>query len=340
MSIRQISLNQFSGFNQSELSFSPGINVLIGVNGSSKSHLMKLIYSVWKTAESHGKTQQRDFETHLKTKLAGVFKPENDELRRLVRRAPGQRKASVALCGDNHNISFNISTQSSLTLTQYQVGGDSSTIFIPSREALAMYEGFVQAYQNRELSFDETYFDLCMALSGSALKGPRGKDAAALAGPLEEILGGKVRLEGNRFKVKLKSGDMEAHLLSEGLRKIASLVHLISNGSLREQSVLFWDEPEANLNPRLVIQLVKTLVKLAERGVQIILASHDYLLTHELSLLCEYEKSAVGMNFISLTPGEDGLTCSSGATLAELDNNPILDEFAAHYDREQLLFTE
>ncbi len=46
-----------------------------------------------------------------------------------------------------------------------------SAIFLPTREVLAMYEGFAAAYQDRELSFDETYYDACVALGRGALRG-------------------------------------------------------------------------------------------------------------------------------------------------------------------------
>ena len=58
-------------------------------------------------------------------------------------------------------------------------------------------------------------------------------------------------------------GAIDAHLLSEGQRKIASLVRLIVNGSLTSNDLLFWDEPEANLNPRLVTKVATALRALA-----------------------------------------------------------------------------
>ena len=214
-------------------------------------------------------------------------------------------------------------------------------LFIPSREALSIYKGFIHAYENRELNFDETYYDLCKALSGSMLRGPQGEALNQLADPLEVLLGGKVRIDGDIFKVRLKSGDMEADLLSEGYRKIASLIYLIRNGSLSDRGVLFWDEPEANLNPRLIIKVRDMLKTLAQRGVQIFIATHDYLLSQELSLLAEYNRTdGVDLKFFSFAHGENGVGCQVGGSLVDIDENPILEEFAAHYDREQGYFHE
>jgi AAA15 family ATPase/GTPase len=106
---------------------------------------------------------------------------------------------------------------------------------------------------------------------------------------------------------------------------------------------LFWDEPEANLNPRLVTLIAEILRRLANGGVQVFLATHDYLLSSELSLAAEYpEQSPAHLNcdirFFCAYRAEDGVRIESSATLPQLRENPILKEFAAHYDREQLLF--
>ena len=53
-----------------------------------------------------------------------------------------------------------------------------------------------------------------------------------------------------------------------GLRAHGEEGSALSHGSLREQGVLLWDEPEANLNPRLVVLVADVLVSLAAIGVQ------------------------------------------------------------------------
>jgi len=129
--------------------------------------------------------------------------------------------------------------------------------------------------------------------------------------------------------------------LAEGIRKIATLMHLISNGSLTKQTLLFWDEPEANLNPKLIKIVADFLVNLARNGIQVFIASHDYLLTNELSLWSEYatsQPSGPGVRFFAFTRMEDGVVAQTGRTLAEIDTNPIMDEFAAFYERERQLF--
>ena len=48
--------------------------------------------------------------------------------------------------------------------------------------------------------------------------------------------------------------------------------------------MLFWDEPETNLNPRLFGVVIEVLLELQRAGVQIFLATHDYVILKELDL--------------------------------------------------------
>ena len=68
------------------------------------------------------------------------------------------------------------------------------------------------------------------------------------------------------------------------MRKLALLWLLIRNDVIRPGSVLFWDEPETNLNPKLFGVLMEVLLALQRNGVQIFLATHDYVILKELDL--------------------------------------------------------
>ena len=67
---------------------------------------------------------------------------------------------------------------------------------------------------------------------------------------LEQSIGGEIIVEGEEFFLSGEQGKIEFTLLAEGFRKLGLLWLLIRNGSLPHGSVLFWDEPETNLNPQ------------------------------------------------------------------------------------------
>lgn len=129
---------------------------------------------------------------------------------------------------------------------------------------------------------------------------------------------------------------MEAHLVAEGLRKLASILYLILNGEINANTVLFWDEPESNLNPALIRVVAEFIRELQKCGLQIFIATHDYLLTHMLSLYSEYkEYTSACVRFFGLHKEESKIGIEEGDTLAAIQNNPILEEYAAFYDLEQ-----
>jgi hypothetical protein len=206
-------------------------------------------------------------------------------------------------------------------------------VFLPSREGLAMFEGFIAAYRQRELSFDETYFDLAVSLSASALRGTLPHALKEIGSDLESVLGGKVVLDGSRFYLRGEGGSMlEAPLLSEGLRKLASILRLLQNGELRSTGLLLWDEPEANLNPRLTVVVANALLRLAQNDVQVVLATHDYLLVETLALLSR-RKASTRFFVFHRPKTASGVEVEWADELDQLSTNPIRDEFLAHYDR-------
>ena len=349
--LKSASIKKFGLFTDETLEFSSGLNVFIGRNGCGKSHLIKLLYTLVKEcgeAPGNGSVLEAEkLDNRLASKLAGVFRPEGDHIGRLVQRKKGRSSAEVSATFSNgKKCGFTLSSLDKISGAKGNVGTLQEAAFLPSREVLALFEGFIAAYKKRELSFDETFHDICLALSEKQLRGPRYVKLDFLVKPLEEEIRGKVSLEGGRFYVTGTDGSIEAHLVSEGWRKLAALAQLIINGTLTKNGFLFWDEPEANLNPKMVVQLSEILLRLANQGIQIFVVSHDYLLTTRLSLASEYpdaipEDQRCPVRFFGLVrrgSDEKGVSVSSGSKLADLQDNPILAEYAALYDYEGGLF--
>jgi predicted ATPase len=338
MGIKRLKLEKFTAFEWTEMEFTPGINIFLGANGTGKSHALKVLYALAHVPMFAGDVTPDALVT---ANLKGCFKPEGNSVSRLVRAHDELDIAEVTVDYALGGIEMWLGSKDSHDVTLSPGTEHFPTVFIPSRELLSMYEGFVGAYSKRELSFDQTYFDACLALNAAPLLGAGAELAATLTASLEEAIGGKVVLDGERFSVTTEESRFEAHLVGEGLRKLAALVRLIQNGSISKGSVLFWDEPESNLNPRLTTLVADLVVKLAEHGVQVFLATHDYLLSSRLSLLSEYNqvpKAPIRLFAFYRKLASAPVTVESGSTLADLPEDPIVDEFAKHYDFERQLF--
>ena len=135
------------------------------------------------------------------------------------------------------------------------------------------------------------------------------------------------------------AGEFEMGLVSEGYRKLATIIYLITSGSLDKNSVLFWDEPETNMNPRMIKYIVEAVAELAKMGVQVFITTHDYFVQQCFNLISAYPKMNEGnldIQFVSLYRNEEGkIRYSTARQVSELEQNSIMEEFDALYLREQ-----
>jgi predicted ATPase len=349
--VQELTLENFTAFEQVTFDFCPGINVLVGANATGKSHVMKVVYTLLKTYEAalrQGKNIA-DYEVEV---LADAMVPDIfqiNSLGELVRE--GEEEAEVSFKYNNEHTALGINRQEDDLYVGEELKGLSEiapVIYLPTQEFLSINEGFIAVYNKRELPYDQTYYDLSLALNALPLRKDRLLDVQEVLTFLREIIAGEqvgeeeiITQENGRFQFSLPEGKLDVHLVAEGYRKLATLYYLLRNGSLTKESILLWDEPEANLNPKLIVQVVKVLQMLAAVGMQVFVTTHDYLLSYGLSLLAEYPTDTpVEIKFFVLhKPARTaGVLVESARTLAEIEHNPILEEFAAHYERESALF--
>jgi hypothetical protein len=124
-------------------------------------------------------------------------------------------------------------------------------------------------------------------------------------------------------------------LVAEGLRKFAMLARLIATGVLLESGMLFWDEPEANLNPRLVRPIAKTILELSRQGLQVFMATHSLFLLRELELLLAESTHHPRQDpmFFGLHSLDGAVEIQSGPALASIGSIAALDEELDQEDR-------
>src|SRR5271170_7004134 len=120
---------------------------------------------------------------------------------------------------------------------------------------------------------------------------------------------------------------MEMHLVAEGLRKLATVARLIANGSLLDKGYLFWDEPEANLNPKVIKTLAKTILQVSQSGIQVFIATHSLFLLRELHILQQNGFSGLKAQCFGLHLREYGaVQIEQGPTMDDVGDISALDE--------------
>ena len=118
---------------------------------------------------------------------------------------------------------------------------------------------------------------------------------------------------------------------AEGFRKLGLLWLLLMNKSITKGTVLLWDEPEANLNPKSIPIVVDILLELSRNGVQIFLATHDYIFAKFL----EVRKTEMDNVFYHALYKEGGsVLCESEKDFGLLENNSIIQQSIALYKEE------
>jgi len=334
--LKKLTIENFTNFDKAEFNFVPGINIIIGENSSGKSHVLKLAYSVASVWNQCGK---EGWKSSLKNKLYKVFRVSKlGDLHSLHKKACQDSQTHMVF-----EFSVTHKNRESETL-DISLGIDSinvkqhptaplikSPIFFPAKEVLSLFPNFITLYEKYHLSFDETYYDLCKAIDNPLLKEPNQN----LINSIEEIIGGKFVLKDNNFYLQTDQGDINIFMVAEGWRKLGMLSYLIANDSLKEDSILFWDEPETNLNPQLIKQLAAILLELTKYNVQVVIATHNLFLMKYFDYLINNSQIKIPTAFFNLVRTEQGINVEHGDRLSQLNTVVALNEELELYDKEQ-----
>jgi wobble nucleotide-excising tRNase len=183
------------------------------------------------------------------------------------------------------------------------------------------------------VDFDDTYIDIITSASIDVTRGAPSAQQKKYLEKIQKMMNGKVTLKDEEFYLRPGNQAMlEFSLVAEGVRKIALLWQLISNGTLESGSVLFWDEPEANINPKNIPAIVDLLLDLQKNGVQIFIATHDYFLAKYIDSRKNKQHS---IEYHALYKAENGkIEHESEVDFALLENNSIIKQSIELYKEE------
>ena len=349
MKIKKLTLNKFMAFDNTEISWSDNINIICGENSTGKTTLLKAMYSLIKPFSNNAPNDNitKEVEEQLIVKkIQGVFRPDEMKIGRLVSRRQGSNRTEFAIelekkykisvgFGNRQENHADITIENSNTVQRYDV------IYIPTKEMISTVEHFVSLYDEYHIEFEEMYYDLAKLLDRPLSKGPNTTEQNQVLSSLEEIMKGQIIQKNKKFYLKIKGeGDFEMGLLSDGYRKLSMIIYMILSGSLNKNTILFWDEPETNMNPKMIRPIVQVLISLAQMGVQIFVSTHDYFIQQEFNMVTNYPElntENLDIRFISLYKDKKkhNIYYEMKNSASDLENNAIMQEFDAMYDREQ-----
>ncbi len=349
--IRELAVRGFTVFpEQEKFEFVPGINVVVGGNDSGKSHLLKLCYSLAKWSSGGGRKSLPEKwaeELRLRNDLMRVFSSRNLSGLTALNRGNGKASVSAAMTGESvpmglGNLSFHFcSTEEEEGLHIDEMPKrflNNPVIFLTAREVFAIFPSFVQLGSRFPEVLDGACWDLCRALEQPMHSNLEDVSLSRVQGRIQKIISGKVIFKDGRFYLSRPGQQaMEMSLVAEGFKRLGALDCLIGNGTVQKGSILFWDEPEMNLNSFHLPLLVKVLMGLAKAGVQVVLSSHSLFLLRELTIqLSEQRNEMVSRRFFGLNvPHENrlGVRINSGDTLEDIGTIESLEAEIEQADR-------
>jgi len=333
--IKFIKLTNFTLFKDQQFDFNSGLNILIGENSTGKSQLMKLLYAIIKSNNTLMNSTSKDknrysLQTIIPQKLLTVLKADN--LQSFI--SDNEKQCYVNFGFDKYDIKFNFTktTKVEVNIDKEDVPKnffEKKALFIPAKEILSFFEGFSSIYPST--SFDESFYDLAISLGKIIPSTTQDNLYKVIIDILEKSLNGKIVLQNGRFYLEVGTKKTEISMIAEGLRKIGTLSYLIANGTLDNNTILFWDEPESNLNPKYIKYIAKVLLELEQKGVQIFISTHSLFLVKEIEILRNKKND---IKYFSIGFDDDKkIVVSQDIELENLQNLVFLDEELNQNDR-------
>ena len=120
------------------------------------------------------------------------------------------------------------------------------------------------------------FYDLDESLREKS-KDKSSPEIEALAIKIEKELGGEFLFRGDElvFKDYESKREISKNLMSFGMMNLGMIHSLLKNNVITQGSFVFIDEPETNLHPDWQVLLMDTLIELASKDINIVVATHS-----------------------------------------------------------------
>ena len=339
MAIASMSLCNFTVFDMIEIDFCDGINVFIGENGTGKTHLLKVLYA------SCGSKYQIPIETTNRHKMFDLYLAncfQTNDIFSLIRRVNSINAypLQIFVISTSGNVEYIIRSSDVDPVNGYMAYAFEKLIipavYISAKDMLT-HGGLEKDFIDRNLPFDITLIDILNKAGVSTIK-KLAEDKLVILNKIAGVIGGKVLYKNDRYYTEKSDGTLiDFAAEAEGFKKLGLLYRLIETGHLEEDSVLIWDEPEANLNPKLIPDLVEIILTLEQAGVQMFFATHDYFFAKFLEVRKKKDSKVL---YHALYKKGNEVSCESQSDFALLENNSILRQSIDLYKEEVMKVME
>jgi AAA15 family ATPase/GTPase len=295
MSIDRVEIENFLVFKEKfSLDFCPGVNFIIGENGSGKTTILKGLYAFSNASAFANLIEKAPVDDKIKYSSIPL---DESIIYYCFRQQALDWNDEVSDEFDNDRL-YRSFFQFIIYYNNTKYGIDNTKkddyyfryiptkkcLFIPSIDMLSHSKNLIELNDKYFLPFDQTLIDILYAAGLPSLR-EKNKEFEKIQKIIEEIIGGTVLYDGKQYYIKKTDGEtIEYSFEAEGLRKFGLIWQLINNGSIEPGSVIFWDEPENSLNPKLMEALAEIILEFSRHNIQFFIASHSEILARFIAL--------------------------------------------------------
>lgn len=211
--IDRLKLTNFTVFGNCEIDFSSKINVIVGENGTGKTHLLKAIYALceWNgNFDPESKPKKAELGRAFTDTMLGTFFPSDRALADLRRRDAKGKSTLKATFDSGRSTEFSFGPSSKAAALQGQAKAlpkYQRPLFIPAKEMLSFLDGIADKGSDRA-TVERLFDDACLSLCEQLLVKTRAFKAnelendpriGTLIPALSNAIGGQFRLDRDRM---------------------------------------------------------------------------------------------------------------------------------------------
>ena len=280
--IKNFEIHDYRQFKNAKFDNFANVNLFVGDNDTGKTTILKFLYCISHELKNIINTNIRNCSIYQYINNLYTFNnfkfDSSNKLKKLYLYDENSIHFNASISNSNNEI---ITSNDNINNYNY----DYKPLFIPAKEILSIMNAVIYLKnQNIESGFDDSYTDIIYEIL--AIKNIDEKELLNVFKNKYDFYNGNIQIDQNTNAINYYKNDgniYNINITAEGIKKLGIFEVLHNTGNLTKKSILFIDEPENSLDPKMLREFMRFLVDISKEGVQIFMASCDSSVLSQLT---------------------------------------------------------